>query len=113
LAETHLKSLIEPLCRQFLEIEKQAKPTEQDYERIQELNTPDTRQKLADYIMENFNHEVSKKWGVSLSTKGSVYLDLARKALKSVHEVTASITQEVKKALGLDEPRQQNRGLKR
>jgi len=109
LAETHLKSFIEPLCRQFLGIEKQAKPTEQDYERIQELNTPDTRQKLADYIMENFNHEVSKKWGVSLNTKGSVYLDLARKALKSVHEVTASITQEVKRAMGLDKPLQQRR----
>ncbi len=110
LAETHLKSSIEPLIRQFLGVEEQVKPTQQDYKRLQELDTPDTRQKLADYVMENFNHEVSKKWGVSLSAKGSVYLDLARKALKSVHEVTAIITQEVKKALGLDKPQQQNRG---
>ncbi|WP_181309070.1 MobV family relaxase [Rufibacter sp. XAAS-G3-1] len=110
LAETHLKSSIEPLIRQFLGIEKQAKPTQQDYGRLQELDTPNSRQKLADYAMETFNHEVSKRWGVSLNTKGSVYLDLARKALKTVNEAMASITQEVKKALGLDKPQQQNRG---
>lgn len=48
--------------------------------------------------------------GVSLNTKGKLYLDLAQKALKTVQEVTASITQEVKKALGLDKPQQQSRG---
>lgn len=48
--------------------------------------------------------------GVRLNAEGSAYLDLARKALKMVNEVMASITQEVKKALGLDEPQQQSRG---
>jgi hypothetical protein len=114
LGETHLKSSVEPFIRQLLGIEKQAKPTQEDYGRIQEIDSLKTRQEIADYSMETLNHEVSKKWGVTLSTDSSLYLDLARKALKTVNELTARIIQEVKKALGLDEPQQhRGRGLGR
>ncbi len=110
LIEENLKKATETICRGFYQIEKETQPSKQDYERLQQLDTPNKHGELADSIAEAFNLEIFKRWGVGLSPENSTYRDLLQKAQKAVHDITMSITQEVKKALGLDEPRQQNRG---
>lgn len=115
LIDENLKRATEIICRGYYQIEKESQPSKQDYERLQQLDTLDSRKDIANSVADTFNKEIFERWGVGLNIENSTYRNLVQKALKSVHEVTDRITREIKKALGLDEPRQQNqsRGMRR
>lgn len=114
-ARISLKPYSEVFVRATLRIEKEAKPTQQDYERLQQIDTPQHRQKVADRTTDLFKLQVYERWGIALLTTGTLYQEIAQKALKAVNEATTNLAKEIQKALGLDEPQKQNRsrGMRR
>jgi len=111
--EKNLRPITENIIRGFHRIKAENKPIKEDYELLKQQDTPDNRKQLANFIAETFNTEINKRWGVKLNSESTHFRDLTQKSLKAVNEFSIKITQEVRKALGLDEPRQQNRGLSR
>ena len=111
LADTHLKPGVESYYRGIYQLEDSSKATLEDYQRHQKHNSEETRSDIAEQVTKIFNQEIQKRWGVELSPKAALYKELRKKAADLVREVAKTIMQEVKKALGLDKPRQHNRGL--
>ena len=110
MVEKNLKPITENIIRGFHRIKAENKPTKEDYELLKQQDIPDNRKQLADFIVETFNNEINKRWGVKLNTESTHFRDLTQKALKAVNEFSIKITQEVRKALGIEAPRQQSRG---
>lgn len=110
LAATHLKPGAEAYYRGIYQLEDSSKATREDYERHQKHDSEETRSHIAEEITRIFNQEIQKRWGVALSPEASLYQELRKKAADLVRELAKTILQEVRKALGLEEPRQQRKG---
>lgn len=111
LGEARLKPIAEQCYREYHRLQDTGKITKEDYDYFQKRDTPENHQHVAKEAARRFDAEILQRWGVQLQPESDTYQELRKKAAELIRQIARSISQEIRKTLGLDKQRRQSRGL--
>ena len=111
LADIHLKPITEQCYRDFHGIQDNSKATKEQYNELLQRDHASHRDIMAKEAINRLNHGIKERWGVVLKPESGLYKELKQKAVDFLRDAAQTITQELKKVLGINTDKQKKRGL--